>query len=62
MVIECPSCGALPSQGTNYEKLLNAAEAGKLVCSCAGCNHVWTPSAAEHNILAVNLRKLIAKP
>jgi hypothetical protein len=61
MVIECPNCGALPSQGTNYEKLLRAAEAGTMLCSCAGCDYVWIPSAAEHQLLIANLRKLVAK-
>ncbi len=58
MVIRCPECGGLPSQGTNYAKLLELAEAGKLICGC-GCGITWTPSPTDHKVIAANIRKMM---
>jgi hypothetical protein len=57
--MRCPECGGLPSQGTNYEKLLELAESGKLVCGCARCGITWTPSPTDHKVIAANIRKIM---
>jgi hypothetical protein len=61
MVIKCPKCGNLPSQGTNYSKLLALAEAGKLICHCLDCDISWEPSPTNQKIIAANIRKLMAE-
>ena len=60
MVDKCPQCGGLPSQGTNYGKLLELAEAGDLVCGCARCGITWKHSRDEQQVIATNIRKLMA--
>lgn len=60
MVIKCPNCSGLPTQGTNYEKLLQLAEAEELKCLCGTCGHSWKPTPEEQKVIAANLQKLIA--
>jgi uncharacterized C2H2 Zn-finger protein len=60
MVARCPQCGGLASQGKNYEKLLQLAEVGELVCRCPYCDDSWKPSPADQQLIAANLRQLIA--
>jgi hypothetical protein len=61
MCIECPNCKGLPVQGNNYQMLLELAEAGKLKCMCGTCGHSWTPIPADQEIIASNIRKLMAE-
>lgn len=60
MVIKCPKCGGLPTQGTNYEKFLELAEVGKLECICGTCDYTWKPSPADQKVIAANIRRLMA--
>lgn len=58
--MKCPKCGDLPSQGNDYPKLIELAEAGTLVCGCAKCGYTWTPDEAESKAIATNLRAKVA--
>jgi hypothetical protein len=55
-----PQCGKETSQGTNYAKFLELAEAGTLTFLCVYCDTTWTPSPAEQKVYAANLRNLLA--
>jgi hypothetical protein len=59
MVATCPQCGALASQGKNYQKLLRLAEGEELVCCCPYCDNSWTPSPADQQLIAANLKQLL---
>jgi hypothetical protein len=60
MNAKCPKCGRQMSQGTNYDKILALAEAGKLTFLCGFCDVTWTPGPAEQKVYANNLRSLLA--
>jgi hypothetical protein len=59
MVIECPECRTLASQGSNYAKLLDLAEGCKLTCQCPRCDYYWKPTNAEQALIAANLRRIM---
>jgi hypothetical protein len=58
MVIECPECHELASQGTNHRQLVELAEEENLVCTCFICGYSWKPSLAEQKLIAAKLRAI----
>jgi hypothetical protein len=62
LTIECPECHAPArlSEGEDYSKTLEFADAEKLILGCGKCAATWTPNAADQKMIAVNVRKHIA--